>query len=138
MDIWSKEKRSEVMKRIRGSNTKPEKLLRSALFKLGFRFRVNKKDLPGKPDIVLSKYKTVIFVHGCFWHFHQECREGRIPSSNSRFWKKKLLRNIQRDEQRQRQLIDWGWEVMVIWECELEGNLEKVVSNLVRSLCKKH
>jgi DNA mismatch endonuclease, patch repair protein len=134
MDIWSKEKRSEVMKRIRGSNTKPEKLLRSALFKLGFRFRINKRDLPGKPDIVLSKYKTAIFVHGCFWHFHQECREGRIPSSNSKFWKKKLFRNIERDEQNQMRLVEKGWKVIVVWECELEGNLEKIVGIVVRRL----
>lgn len=126
------------MKRIRGSNTKPEKLLRSALFKLGFRFRINKRDLPGKPDIVLSKYKTAIFVHGCFWHFHQECREGRIPSSNSKFWKQKLLRNIQRDELNQVQLTDWGWKVIIVWECELEDNMEKVVRGVVRTLHKKH
>jgi DNA mismatch endonuclease (patch repair protein) len=138
MDIWSKEKRSEVMKRIRGTNTKPEKMLRSALFKLGFRFRTNKKDLPGKPDIVLSKYKTVIFVHGCFWHFHQECREGRIPSSNSKFWKKKLLKNIERDEQKQKQLIELGWKVILVWECELETNLETVVSDVARRLGKKN
>lgn len=112
-------------------------LLRSALFELGYRFRVNKKDLPGKPDIVLPKYNTVIFVHGCFWHFHQECREGRIPGSNSKFWKTKLLKNIQRDEQKQKQLIDRGWNVMVIWECDLEGNLEKVVKNVIKRLLKK-
>lgn len=134
MDIWSKEKRSQVMSRIRGSNTKPEKMLRSALFKLGFRFRVNRNDLPGKPDIVLSKYKTAIFVHGCFWHFHQECREGRIPSSNSKFWKNKLDKNVERDLRKQNQLLALGWNVLMIWECEIEKNLEGVTKEIVAKL----
>ena len=76
MDIWTKEKRSEVMKKIKGKNTKPEKILRSALFRKGYRFRIHRKDLPGNPDIVFPKYKTAVFVHGCFWHFHEDCREG--------------------------------------------------------------
>lgn len=90
MDIWSKQKRSEVMSNIRSKNTKPEIILRSKLFREGFRFRIHQKNLPGKPDIVLSKYRTVIFVHGCFWHYHRKCKEGRIPLTNSNFWKEKL------------------------------------------------
>jgi DNA mismatch endonuclease, patch repair protein len=97
MDIWSKAKRSDVMSKIRGKNTKPEMILRSNLFKSGFRFRLHSKNLKGKPDIVLPRYKTVIFVHGCFWHHHSECREGRVPSSNASFWTEKLQRNVAKD-----------------------------------------
>jgi len=132
MDIWSKEKRSEVMSKIRGKNTKPEIILRSQLFKKGFRFRIHKKDLPGKPDIVLSKYKTVIFVHGCFWHYHKDCKEGRIPSTNSKFWKEKLLKNIDRDERYIKELQALGWNVRVIWECEIEKNLDETISKLIQ------
>ena len=86
MDIWNKEKRSECMSRIRSKNTKPELALRKALFARGFRYRVNDKKLPGKPDIVLPKYKTVIFIHGCFWHGHEDCKYAYIPKTNTRFW----------------------------------------------------
>lgn len=120
MDIWSKEKRSKVMSRIRSKDTKPEKQLRSLLFKKGFRYRVHKKNLPGKPDITLPKYNTVIFVHGCFWHYHSECREGRIPDTNSKFWKNKLYKNVERDKKRQEELRNMGWNVIVVWECEVE------------------
>lgn len=123
MDIWSKEKRSEVMAKIRSENTKPEKLLRSWFYGNGLRFRIHRKDLPGKPDIVFSKYKTVIFVHGCFWHYHKDCREGRIPSTNSKFWEEKLSKNIQRDEKHQLKLKELGWKVIVVWECEINKNL---------------
>lgn len=123
MDIWSKEKRSAVMSRIRSQNTKPEKKLRSWLYANGLRFRIHVKDLPGKPDFVLSKYKTAIFVHGCFWHFHKDCREGRIPNTNSKFWQEKLLKNIARDEKHQLKLKELGWRVIVAWECEIEKHL---------------
>ncbi|WP_202967921.1 very short patch repair endonuclease [Chryseobacterium kwangjuense] len=131
MDIWSKEKRSEVMSKIRGKNTKPEMILRSQLFMKGFRFRIHKKDLPGKPDIVLPKYKTVIFVHGCFWHYHKDCREGRIPSTNSKFWQEKLSKNIDRDEKYIKELQQLGWKVIVIWECEIEKNIEDTLEKLI-------
>jgi DNA mismatch endonuclease (patch repair protein) len=123
MDIWSKEKRSEVMSKIRSKNTKPEKVLRSWFYANGLRFRIHRKDLPGKPDIVFAKYKTVIFVHGCFWHYHKDCREGRVPSTNSKFWEEKLLKNIQRDEKHQLKLKESGWKVIVVWECEINKNL---------------
>jgi len=123
MDIWSKEKRSKVMSKIRCENTKPEKKLRSWLYANGLRFRIHKKDLPGKPDIVFTKYKTVVFVHGCFWHYHQDCNEGRIPNTNSKFWEEKLSKNIQRDEKHQLQLKALGWKVLVVWECEINKNL---------------
>ncbi|WP_419699040.1 very short patch repair endonuclease [Mucilaginibacter sp. NFX135] len=119
-DIWSKEKRSAVMSKIRSKNTKPEIQLRSYLHSQGLRFRINRKDLPGKPDIVLPKYKTVIFVHGCFWHYHH-CREGKIPKTNTIFWEDKLLKNVKRDAINQERLTADGWKVLVVWECELEG-----------------
>ncbi len=130
MDIWTKEKRSEVMSKIRGKNTKPEMVLRSQLFRQGLRFRVHQKKLPGKPDIVLPKYKTVIFVHGCFWHFHKDCREGRIPSSNSNFWKEKLQRNIKKDKANIKALKKEKWKVFVIWECEIEKHLERTIKKV--------
>jgi DNA mismatch endonuclease (patch repair protein) len=130
VDIWSKEKRSEVMSKIRGKNTKPELLLRSQLFKQGFRFRIHRKNLPGKPDVVLPKYKTVIFVHGCFWHYHKDCKEGRIPSTNSTFWKNKLQGNVAKDKANVKELEKMGWQVITIWECEIERNLMNVVKRL--------
>jgi DNA mismatch endonuclease, patch repair protein len=139
MDIWSKEKRSHVMSRIRSKDTRPEVLLRSCLFAEGFRFRIHDTKLPGKPDIVFRKYKTVVFVNGCFWHFHEQCKEGRIPSTNSAFWKNKLLRNIERDHQNRKRLEHSGWNVVVVWECELNTRekLEITVVNVVTSLLKK-
>lgn len=134
MDIWTKEKRSDVMSKIGSKNTKPELILRSALFKKGFRYRVHRKDLPGKPDIVLPKYKTIIFVHGCFWHYHKDCREGRIPSTNSNFWKTKLLKNVEKDEKNVKSLQEMGWKVMVVWECELEKHLEEILEKLVSEI----
>lgn len=131
MDIWSKQKRSEVMSKIRGKNTKPEMILRSKLFKHGFRYRVHSKNLPGKPDMVLRKYKTVIFIHGCFWHFHKSCREGRIPSTNSIFWKQKLKNNIKKDKVNQKLLEKEGWKVITVWECEIEKKLESVLKQII-------
>jgi DNA mismatch endonuclease (patch repair protein) len=136
MDIWTKQKRSEVMSKIRSKNTKPEILLRSALFRLGFRFRIHKKELPGKPDIVLPKYKTAIFVHGCFWHYHKDCREGRIPNTNSKFWKEKLERNIKKDEDHILKLKAIGWKVLVIWECEIEKDIETILDVIAKKLIR--
>jgi DNA mismatch endonuclease (patch repair protein) len=136
MDIWSKEKRSQVMSKIRSKNTKPERILRSALHLRGYRFRIHKKDLPGKPDIVLPKYNTVIFVHGCFWHYHKDCREGRIPDTNSKFWKEKLSKNIERDKKHQQQCIELGWKTIVVWECELETHLTETLVNIETILNK--
>jgi DNA mismatch endonuclease (patch repair protein) len=136
MDIWSKEKRSIVMSKIKGKNTKPEIKLRSQLFKKGFRFRIHKKDLPGKPDIVLPKYKLAIFVHGCFWHYHKDCKEGRIPSTNSEFWKEKLENNMAKDEKHVEALKINGWRVMVIWECEIENKIDLVMKKIIRELKK--
>lgn len=125
------------MSKIRGKNTKPEMILRSQLFKQGFRFRVHQKDLPGKPDIVLTKYRTAIFVHGCFWHYHKDCREGRIPSSNSKFWKEKLLKNVSKDTNYTKLLTSLGWKVLIVWECEIEKHFDKTISNLIYSIKNK-
>ena len=136
MDVWSKEKRSEVMSKIRSKNTRPELALRKLLYKKGYRYRLFNKNLPGKPDIILSKYKTVIFVHGCFWHYHKECREGRIPNTNSAYWKTKLSKNVDRDEKNKQALTDASWKVITIWECEIEKQIEKVLKIIERSLNK--
>lgn len=118
------------MSRIKGKNTKPEMILRSELFKQGFRFRIHQKNLPGKPDIVLPKYETAIFVHGCFWHYHKDCIEGRIPSTNSNFWKDKLQRNISKDKANIKALLKEKWKVHVVWECEIEKHLHQTLKKL--------
>lgn len=130
MDVWSKAKRSEVMSKIRSKNTKPEIMLRKILFAKGYRYRVHNKDLPGKPDIVLRKYRTAIFVHGCFWHYHQDCREGRIPDTNTTFWKTKLSKNVIRDEKNKQALLTDGWKVITVWECEIEKQTESVLKSI--------
>jgi DNA mismatch endonuclease (patch repair protein) len=134
MDIWTKDKRSLVMSKIRSKNTKPEIILRKALFMNGFRYKIHDKKLPGKPDIVLSKYKTVIFVHGCFWHYHSECKEGKIPKTNSKFWSEKLSKNIERDINHNKTLTALGWKVITVWECEIEKRLDIVLENLIRQI----
>lgn len=134
MDIWSKEKRSDVMSKIRSKNTKPEKLLRSMLHKSGYRFRIHKKELPGKPDIVMPKYKIIIFVNGCFWHYHKNCPEGRIPHTNSIFWKDKLQKNVKRDKNNIKALRKLGWKVIIIWECEIEKKPEVTLKRIIKNL----
>lgn len=129
MDFVSKEKRSNIMRGVKAKNTKPEKLVRSSLHKLGYRFRIHRKDLPGKPDICLPKYRAIILVHGCFWHHHTGCKEGRLPTSNVSFWHKKIQRNIERDKENQFSLEQAGWSVMIIWECETR-NLEYLESKI--------
>ena len=134
MDNHSKEVRSYNMSRIRSTNSKPEEIVRKHLFANGFRYRKNDKRYPGKPDIVLPKYKTVIFVHGCFWHMH-DCGCFVWPTSNEEYWKTKIARNIERDESNVAVLKQAGWNVLVIWECELkkksaQGRLEKLVSEI--------
>ncbi|MFC1844050.1 very short patch repair endonuclease [Thermodesulfobacteriota bacterium] len=129
MDKLTKERRSWNMSRIKGKDTKPEKKVRSLLHKLGYRFRLNRKDLPGNPDIVLPRYHIAIFVHGCFWHQHKDCVDGHIPKSNTEYWKNKLDRNVTRDKQKLNELLKAGWNVIVIWECETkneEGLLNKI------------
>jgi DNA mismatch endonuclease, patch repair protein len=119
-DIFTPEKRSEVMSRIRSKNTKPELVVRSILHRMGYRFRLHRKDLPGKPDIVLAKHRTAIFVNGCFWHLHDGCSGGRYPKSRKTFWLKKLNGNKARDKRNYAALAERGWLVVVVWECELK------------------
>ena len=108
------------MSRIRSHDTKPEEIVRKHLFSQGFRYRKNDSSLPGKPDIVLPKYKTVIFVNGCFWHGHEGCRYFVRPKSNADFWKEKIERNIERDSHNYQRLVERGWKIIVVWECELK------------------
>ena len=121
-DIVSVEKRSEMMSGIRGKDSKPELAVRRLLFASGYRYRLHKKDLPGKPDIVLPRWRTVIFVHGCFWHGHENCHLYRLPKSRTDFWRAKIDSNRNRDAINIEKLASSGWKVIVIWECAIRGN----------------
>lgn len=123
MDHLSVEKRSWNMSRIRSKDTIPEMHVRSALHRAGYRFRLHVKDLPGKPDIVLPKHKTVIFVHGCFWHRHKGCSRATTPSTNQEYWQQKFKRNVERDKREQAELKKLGWKVIVVWECEVSPDM---------------
>jgi DNA mismatch endonuclease (patch repair protein) len=125
--------RKKTMSSVPQKDTKPEKSVRSILHKLGFRFRKNVSSIPGKPDIVLPKYKTVIFVHGCFWHQHYNCRKSTRPTSNIEFWNAKLDKNISRDLQVLEELKNLGWKVLVIWTCEIKDK-ELLTAKLKRFL----
>ena len=118
-DIVSPEKRSEMMRGIRSKDTKPEKTVRSWLHRKGYRFRINRKDLPGTPDIVLPKYNLAIFVHGCYWHRHENCRLASVPKSNTGFWEAKFEKNQERDRRKLGECRKAGWQTHVIWECEI-------------------
>ncbi|MBQ2665084.1 MAG: DNA mismatch endonuclease Vsr [Clostridia bacterium] len=120
MDNHTKEVRSYNMSQIRSTNTKPEETVRKYLFSKGFRYRKNDKHLPGKPDIVLKKYKTLIFVNGCFWHCHEGCPKYVFPKSNQEYWREKLDRNKKRDAENISKLENMGWNVITVWECELK------------------
>lgn len=109
------------MSRISGKNTRPEILVRSMLHKMGYRFRIHRKDLPGTPDITLPKYKKVIFVHGCFWHGHPKCPRAKRPGTNTTFWNEKIDGTIKRDEENLRRLESLGWTVLILWECEIKN-----------------
>ncbi|MFC1583665.1 very short patch repair endonuclease [Candidatus Neomarinimicrobiota bacterium] len=130
MDRLSKERRSWNMSRIRSADTKPEIIIRSLLHQKGYRFRIHKKDLLGKPDIVLPKSRTVIFIHGCFWHRHEGCKNATIPSTNTEFWLKKLDGNVERDEKVREGLRRLRWNVLVVWECEIENDPTQVIKDL--------
>lgn len=133
-DNHTKEARSQNMSHIRSKDTKPEEKVRKYLFSKGFRYRKNVRTLPGCPDIVLSKYKTVIFVNGCFWHKH-DCPRFVWPSSNKAYWIPKIQRNVERDELNKQQLISMGWNVLVVWECQLKKKtIESTMSKLVFSI----
>lgn len=123
-DIKSKKDRSINMSKIRSRNTKPEIFVRSMLHRMGYRFRLNRKDIFGHPDIVLPKRRIAIFVHGCFWHGHQNCPKSKLPSTNTEFWASKISGNIERDRLVKNTLIELGWRVLVIWQCSMK-NKEK-------------
>jgi len=118
VDQLSKERRSWNMSRIRSKDTTPEKCVRSFLHRKGYRFRLNVKTLPGSPDIVLPKYKTVVFVHGCYWHRHPGCKYAYTPKSRIDFWENKFQQNIERDKVKKQKLVNDGWRVLTVWECE--------------------
>jgi len=133
-DKLSPRHRTWNMSRIRSSNTKPEMLVRSLLHRIGFRFRVHCRNLPGRPDIVLPRYRTVIFVHGCFWHQHAGCTEASRPASNTGYWNSKLKANVRRDGRHRRLLRQKGWRVLHFWECEVEKNPAREVMRIARVL----
>ena len=133
-DTLTQKRRSWNMSRIKGKDTNPELLLRSLLHKKGFRFRIHDKRLPGKPDIVLPRYRTVILVHGCFWHRHSGCRYAYTPKSRQEFWLKKFEDTIQRDNEQAALLKSNGWGIVVVWECELKKNSHDVVKKISVSI----
>jgi DNA mismatch endonuclease, patch repair protein len=134
-DIFSKTKRSEIMSNISGKETKPEILVRKYLFSKGFRYLKNDKRYPGTPDIVLPKYNTVVFVHGCFWHGH-DCVKGTLPNTRREFWENKIHGNIERDRRNKLALQDKGWKVITVWQCEIKNktvrklSLERLINQL--------
>jgi DNA mismatch endonuclease, patch repair protein len=130
-DVVDKLTRSRMMSGIRGKNTKPERVIRSALHSAGFRYRVHVSDLPGKPDLVFPKYKAVILVHGCFWHRHSDCWWNTDPSSNSQFWTIKFAQNVQRDAQNIADLRKLGWRVAVVWECALRLPKKEQIASVI-------
>ncbi|RWY55844.1 very short patch repair endonuclease [Mucilaginibacter gilvus] len=136
-DVHSKETRSYNMSRIRSKDTKPELLVRKFLHKNGFRYRLHVKDMPGKPDIVLPKYKTVIFIHGCFWHGHTNCKLYVVPKTRTDWWLNKIKVNNTNDLLNESQLNDLGWRILKIWECQIKKpNQDKTLNNLISHLTK--
>lgn len=134
-DVMTPQQRHECMSHIRSKDTKPEQLVRQALWHNGFRYRLHVKGLPGKPDIVLPKYRTVIFINGCFWHGHEGCRYYVIPKTNTSFWLDKITSNKARDARDESALNEAGWRVVTIWECELKKeNREETLEQLLKSL----
>ena len=136
-DRISPEHRSWNMSRIKGKDTKIEVMVRQYLFHYGFRFRKNDKRYPGKPDVILPKYKTAIFVHGCFWHRHEGCKLATTPKTRTEFWMEKFAKNVANDKKHYEELQKMGWNVIVIWECELEndfeGTMQKIMHNIKNS-----
>jgi len=130
-DVFPPEKRRQIMRNVKAKNTAPEIKLRSILHRNGFRFRVNRKDLPGKPDIVLPKYNAVIFVHGCFWHGH-DCRRGQRPQTNADFWNQKINKNMMRDKNDISLLENLGWRILIVWECEIKKKNEDALLSRVK------
>ena len=137
-DRLSPEKRSWNMSRVRNSDTSIEVKVRKYLFSRGFRFRKNVKKLPGKPDVVLPKYKTVIFVHGCFWHRHEGCKDTTTPKTRTEFWEEKFRKNVENDKQHMELLNNDGWNVVVIWECEIEKDFDNTMNRVVHQILERN
>lgn len=136
-DVFTKKKRSEVMCRIRATNTKPELIVRKFLFSHGFRYRIHQKNLPAKPDIVLKKYNTVILINGCFWHGHRNknCKIFKMPKSKQSYWVPKIKNNIYKDLQKKNSLKKLGWKVIVVWECRLKKRrLDRTLQSVVNKI----
>ncbi len=133
MDILTPEQRSALMSRIRGVDTKPELVVRRALHAQGYRYRLHGRKLPGRPDLVFRKRRVVVFVHGCFWHWHEGCPKSRLPKSRADYWRAKFESNVERDQRNERVLADDGWRVFVAWECEIEKD-ETLVERLMEFL----
>ena len=134
-DVMTPQQRHDCMSHIRSKNTKPEQLVRRALWHLGFRYRLHVKDLSGKPDIVLPKYKAVIFINGCFWHGHDGCKYSVLPKTNTEFWENKIQRNKERDIREQKELAAMGWHCITIWECQLKPVIrEQTLESLAYTL----
>lgn len=135
-DVMTPKQRSRCMAAIKGKDTKPELIVRKYLFSRGLRFRIQVRKLPGNPDIVLPKYKTAVFVNGCFWHGHEGCKYFRLPKSNVEFWREKIERNIERDRDTIQALLDLGWKVIRVWECELRNKAyrEEILNKIYHSI----
>lgn len=124
-DIFNHKKRSLIMSKISGSETKPEIIVRKYLFSKGFRYRKNYKKLPGKPDVVLPKYRVIIFVNGCFWHGHRNCKAAKLPDTRKEFWEEKIKSNIDRDKKNVHELKLLGWKVIIVWQCEIKNEVKR-------------
>ncbi len=135
-DIFNKKKRSQIMSRITGKDTKPELIIRKILFSEGYRYRLHIKDLPGKPDIVFASRKKVIFINGCFWHGHN-CKKAALPETNRNFWEKKLTGNKERDKRNLVKLKAMGWKSLVIWQCQIKKNKLETQINKIKAFLEK-
>ena len=134
-DIYGQEKRSSIMARVPATGTKPELIVRQVAHALGYRFRLHRANLPGRPDLVFPRHRKVIFVHGCFWHGHENCRKAKRPETNRSFWERKLSRNVERDHQNLAALRETGWMILVVWECETPSR--ELLSEKVRNFLEK-
>lgn len=138
-DVFNEEQRSWIMSRIHGRDTKPELVVRKRLHAMGYRYRLHSSKLPGKPDIVLTRHRKVIFIHGCFWHGHADCKRSRRPTSNVEFWQAKIGRTMERDRQNLAALVEAGWQVLTLWTCEIRKSelLEKKLRDFLDPAPKK-
>lgn len=137
-DILTPNKRSKLMSKVRCRDTKPEWILRCGLHRIGFRYRLKNNHLPGKPDLVFPKFNAAVFVHGCFWHRHPDCKDTSMPKSNVDFWEKKFNENIERDKRNIKQLEELGWRILVVWECELKTKTVETIHRVAHWINPSH